>query len=103
MKKIEVQEFDTNTMPVQDVIMKVTKICKKLGVEHLELFGSFATGTALPTSDIDFVVYGKVDQFRMEDELEKIETLRNIDIFYFDEIRNEYLKEDIKKYGKRIY
>ncbi|MBU5479502.1 nucleotidyltransferase domain-containing protein [Eubacterium sp. MSJ-13] len=90
-------------MPVQDVIMKVTKICKKLGVEHLELFGSFATGTALPTSDIDFVVYGKVDQFRMEDELEKIETLRNIDIFYFDEIRNEYLKEDIKKYGKRIY
>lgn len=103
MKKIEVQEFDTNTMPVQDVIMKVTKICKKLGVEHLELFGSFATGTAMPTSDIDFVVYGKVDQFRMEDELEKIETLRNIDIFYFDEIRNEYLKEDIKKYGKRIY
>lgn len=103
MNKIEVQEFDTNTMQVQDVIVKVTKICKKLGVEHLELFGSFATGTAMPTSDIDFVVYGKVDQFRMEDELEKIETLRNIDIFYFDEIRNEYLKEDIKKYGKRIY
>lgn len=103
MNKIEVQEFDTNTMPVKDVILKVTEICKKLGVRHLDLFGSFATGTAMPASDIDFVVYGKVDQFRMEDELEKIETLRNIDIFYFDEIKNEYLKEDIKKYGKCIY
>lgn len=103
MKKIEVQEFNTGTMPVWDVIQRVTKICKKIGVKHLDLFGSFATGTALPTSDIDFVVYGKVDQFRLEDELEKIETLRSIDIFYFDEIKNEYLKEDIKKYGKRIY
>ena len=38
-----------------------------------------------------------------EDDLQQIETLRNIDIFDFDSIKNEYLLEDIKKYGKQIY
>ena len=29
--------------------------------------------------------------------------MKEIDIFDFDSIRNEYLLEDIKKYGKQIY
>lgn len=36
---------------------------------RLELFGSFATGTAAPTSDIDFVVYGCEDILRLEEAL----------------------------------
>ena len=47
-----------NTMPVSEVIEKVADVCKKNGVQRLDLFGSFATGTQTPTSDIDFVVYG---------------------------------------------
>ena len=100
---MKVQEFETKTMPVSSIIEQVTEICRKLKVEHLDLFGSFATGTATATSDIDFVVYGEVDSFLLEDELEKIQTLRTIDIFYYDEIRNEFLKEDIQKYGERIF
>ena len=50
-------EFGMNTMPVSEIIEKATAICKKNGVKRLDLFGSFATGTATPTSDIDFVVY----------------------------------------------
>lgn len=50
-----------NTMSIEDIIEKVTQICKNNKVEHLSLFGSFATGTATPTSDIDFVVYGCPD------------------------------------------
>ena len=56
-----------------------------------------------PTSDIDFVVYGCDNLIQLEDDLQKIETLRKIDIFDFDSIKNEYLLEDIKKYGKQIY
>ena len=100
---MRVQEFSSSTMPIHEIVQKVTNICKRLEIEHLDLFGSFATGTALPTSDIDFVVYGKVDFDRLEAEIDKIETLRTIDIFYYDDITNEFLKEDIKKYGKRIY
>lgn len=92
-----------NTMPIPELIDRVTEICKKNGVERLDLFGSFATGTATPTSDIDFVVYGCQDILKLEEDLEEIDTLRKIDIFDYDSIKNKYLLEDIQKYGKQIY
>ena len=92
-----------NVMPVSELIDKVAAICKANGVKRLDLCGSFAAGTALPTSDIDFVVYGCGDILRLEKELEEIDTLRKIDIFDYDSIGNEFLLEDIQKYGKQIY
>lgn len=92
-----------NTMPVSEIIEQVAAICKKNGVQRLDLFGSFATGTATPTSDIDFVVYGCNDMLKLEDDLMEIETLRKIDIFDYDSIDNTFLLEDIRKYGKQIY
>ena len=92
-----------NVMPIPELIERVTEMCRRNGVRRLDLFGSFATGTALPTSDIDFVVYGCKDLSKLELDLEEIDTLRKIDIFDFDSIRNEYLLEDIKKYGRQIY
>lgn len=76
---------------------------QKNGVKRLDLFGSFATGTSTPTSDIDFVVYGCNNLIKLETDLEQIETLRKIDIFDYDSIHNEFLREDIHKYGKQIY
>ena len=92
-----------NIMPISEIIEKVTMICKKNNVKRLDLFGSFATGTATPTSDIDFVVYGCNDLIKLENDLTEINTLRKIDIFDFDSIHNEFLLEDIRKYGKQIY
>ena len=92
-----------NTMPISELIDKVSIICKKNGVKRLDLFGSFATGTATPTSDIDFVVYGCKDLLKLENDLSEIDTLRKIDIFDYDSIKNKYLLEDIIKYGKQIY
>lgn len=92
-----------NVMPISEVIDKVTAICKENGVKRLDLFGSFATGTAAPRSDIDFVVYGCEDILGLEEAIWEIDTLRKIDIFDYDSIRNEFLLEDIRKYGKQIY
>lgn len=92
-----------NVMPVSELIDKVTIICKSNGVKRLDLFGSFAAGTATPTSDIDFVVYGCPDILKLEKQLEEIDTLRKIDLFDYDNIHNEFLLEDIKEYGKQIY
>ena len=92
-----------NVMPVSELIDKVTEICKKNGIKRLDLFGSFATGTATPTSDIDFVVYGCENLLQLEEELAGIDTLRKIYIFDYDSINNPFLLEDIKKYGKQIY
>ena len=92
-----------NVMPVSEVIAKVAEVCKKNKVKRLDLFGSFATGTATDTSDIDFVVYGCRDFWKLENDISKIDKLRKIDLFDYDSIKNEYLLEDIKKYGKQIY
>lgn len=92
-----------NVMPVSEVIDKVAAICRANGVKRLDLFGSFATGTATPTSDIDFVVFGCEDMAGLEEALMEIDTLRKIDIFDYDSINNEFLLEDIRKYGKQIY
>ena len=61
-----------NVMPIEELIQRVVKICRRNGVRRLDLFGSFATGTALPTSDIDFVVYGCSDILKLEKDLEEI-------------------------------
>ena len=98
-----VQEFDFNMMKISEIIKRVTLICRSLHVVRLDLFGSFATGTATSRSDVDFVVYGEVDHEALEEAVEKIDTLWKIDFFYYDEIENKYLLEDIKKYGKQIY
>ncbi len=92
-----------NVMPVSEVIDKVAAICRANGVKRLDLFGSFATGTATPTSDIDFVVFGCEDMAGLEEAIMGIDTLRKIDIFDYDSINNEFLLEDIRKYGKQIY
>lgn len=92
-----------NVMDVDEIIERVEKICRANNVKGLSLFGSFAKGNAAFTSDIDFVVYGCKNIIKLEQDLEQIETLRKIDIFDFENIRDEYLLEDIKKYEKQIY
>lgn len=92
-----------DVMPVSEIINRVAAICKANGVKRLELFGSFATGTAAPTSDIDFVVFGCEDIMGLEEAIMEIDTLRKIDVFDYESINNELLLEDIRKYGKQIY
>lgn len=48
----KIPEENTRIMPILEVIDKVTAICRAIGVRRLDLFGSFATGTATATSDI---------------------------------------------------
>lgn len=96
-------EKQSQVMAVDEVIEQVEKICRANGVEKLGLFGSFAKGTAAPTSDIDFVVYGCKDLDKLEQDLDSIDTLRKIDIFDFESIHNALLLEDIRRYEKQIY
>ena len=90
-------------MTIEAIIQQVAVICKNNGVEHLSLFGSYAKGTATETSDIDFIVYGKVDIDHLQEQVDEIMTLKKIDLFEYDMCSNEYLKEDMDKYGRKIY
>lgn len=90
-------------MSVEEIIDKVKIICKNNDVEHLYLFGSYAKGTNQKTSDIDFIVKGVKKLDIIKSQIDKIETLKRIDIFDYDNINNPILKESMDKYGKIIY
>lgn len=90
-------------MQVEEIIKEITNIARELNISAY-LFGSFAKGMAHKTSDIDIAVECdslKFDEF--EAEIEKIETLRKIDLVNINSVCNEKLLEDIKKYGKVLF
>lgn len=90
-------------MTIEEIIKQVTDICKKNHVEHLSLFGSYAKGTGTKYSDVDFIVYGMVDMGHLREQVDAIATLKKIDLFEYDLCQNQYLKEDMDRYGKKIY
>ena len=90
-------------MEVNQIIKEVEKICRRHDVEHLFLFGSYASGAQTETSDIDFFIKGGRDIRGLKEETEQIKTLKKIDIFVYDDCQNPYLKEDMDRYGKEIY
>lgn len=90
-------------MSIDEITNQVVAICKKHNIGHLYLFGSFATDTATATSDVDFVIKDGICSDEMQRELDEIPTLKKIDIFEYDNIKNKFLIEDINKYGKQIY
>ena len=56
-------------------------VVKEISISKRWISGpSFATNTALERSDIDFAVKGCKDILKLEDAVEKIETLRKIDV-----------------------
>ncbi len=94
---------ECKTMPIEEIIRRVTEIAHKYKVKRLDLFGSFAMGNASERSDIDFVVRGCEDIDAFEEEVNEIPTLRKIDIFDYDEVCSDLLREDMDKYGKQIF
>ena len=100
MTNSEVQEkIHAYDLSLNEILNQVVRICLAHHVEHVYLFGSYAVGTARPTSDIDIVIKGGEDIERLRDEIDWIPTLKRIDLFFYDEIRNPYLLDDIHRYS----
>ena len=89
-------------MKPEEFIQQISHICQKYQAEKTILFGSRATGTALKNSDIDIAVSGVKNFDQLQDEIENIPTLYSVDLINLDECGNEFLKEDIRKYGRKI-
>ena len=90
-------------MQIEEVIDKVTEICKANHVKELMLFGSYATGTATDTSDIDFAVKGAEDIELLREQVDVIPTLKKIDLFDYDNCLHSSLKGAMDRYGRKIY
>ena len=97
------QEYKGQGMTTEEIVKNVEEICRKEDVCHLDLFGSYSKGTQTKYSDVDFVVYGVKNISKLREKIDDIPTLKKIDIFDYDSIQNIYLREDMDRYGKRIY
>lgn len=88
---------------IVNLLSQIENICKSNDVSHLYLFGSYAKKTERQGSDLDIVVKGVKNIKKLKDEIDDIRTLTIINLFDYDNIKNNYLKEDIDSYAKIIY
>ena len=89
-------------MRAEEVIQKVSGICKDFGAKKVILYGSRAKGTARECSDIDIAVTGAEDFDILVEKVEELPTLYSIDLVNMDTCKNELLLEDIRQYGREI-
>ena len=89
-------------MRAEEVIQKVSGICKDYGAKKVILYGSRAKGTAQERSDIDIAVSGVEDFESLTEQIENLPTLFSVDIVNMDTCRNQLLLEDIRQYGRKI-
>ncbi len=99
----QIREMEMANLSIEEIVARVERICRKHKVEHLYLFGSYATGTMTATSDIDLIIKGCNDLDELKDEIDRIPTLKRIDLFDYDRCESRFLKEDMEQYGKKIY
>lgn len=93
----------------KDVIIRdaVKIIRSRLGAEYkIFLFGSWAKGDALEASDVDIGILGKNavpwgTMSQILDEIEKIPTLRKIDIVDLNS-KGEKFKEQVLSYARAL-
>ena len=81
-------------------------IISEVDVEKIAIFGSMARGDFTQSSDIDVALFG-VDRgniMLVRDRLnEELNTLRDIDLVVFEELKNDALKSKILKEGVVVY
>ena len=71
-------------MRAEEVIQKVSGICKDYGAKKVILYGSRAKGTARERSDIDIAVSGEENFNELVEKAEELPTLYSVDIVNMD-------------------
>jgi len=81
-------------------------IISEVDVEKIAIFGSMARGDFTQSSDVDVALFG-VDRGNVmfvRDRLnEELNTLRDVDLIVFEELKNDALKSKILKEGIVVY
>ena len=91
----------------EDIVRICGEILSKYDVDYCYLFGSYAKGKAVETSDVDLLISGKVTGLKfygLVEELrgalhKKVDLLDLRQLLNNEELLNAVLKEGIKIYG----
>ncbi|MBO4558790.1 MAG: nucleotidyltransferase domain-containing protein [Lachnospiraceae bacterium] len=91
----------------EDIIRVCGEIFSEYDVDYCYLFGSYAKGKAVATSDVDLLISGKVTGLKYYEMVERLREglCKKVDALDFrqllnnEELLNAVLKEGIKIYG----
>ena len=87
----------------ENVLIQITELAKKNGVEKVILFGSRARGNYWRASDIDLAVRGgDIANFTLDLE-EQTDTLLTFDVVNLEEKIQDTFRESVEKEGKILY
>ncbi|BCS81748.1 DNA polymerase [Caldicellulosiruptor diazotrophicus] len=92
----------------EEILNKIIEIFKKYKqVRKACIFGSRARGDYRRGSDVDICIWLEEESenpiYKIQDELEEVNTILLFDVVAFDSITKENLKESIIKEGVIIY
>lgn len=102
--KVETKKFGIE----EEVLEKIIEVLKKYKqVRKACIFGSRARGDYKRSSDVDICIWledgSENPIYKIEDELEEVNTILLFDIVEFNSITKESFKESIVKEGVVIY
>lgn len=102
--KVETKRFGIE----REILNKIIEIFKKYRqVRKACIFGSRARGDYRKSSDVDICIWLEEESespiYKIQDELEEVNTILLFDIVEFNSIAKESLKESIIKEGVIIY
>ena len=98
---------ENGILTIEEIKNICTKILSKYSVDYCYLFGSYAKGKAIPSSDVDLLIgttisglkfYGLVEELR-EALKKKVDLLDQKQLKENFDLTNEILKDGIKIYG----
>lgn len=88
---------------------EIAKLCKRLRVKRLDIFGSATTEAFGPVSDVDVLVEfdrrgdGLFDRyFDLKEGLEQVLS-RDVDLITEGFIRNPYFRQEIERTRRSVY
>lgn len=90
-------------MTIDEILTKIVELCKEHDATSVTLFGSRAKGTARNESDIDIAVSGAKEVEELKESIDDLPTLYSVDLVNLDTCKSNLLKEDISKYGRKIF
>lgn len=106
LSKINYIDEETGILELEDIVRKCSKVLDGYEANFCYLFGSYAKGKAIPTSDVDLLVSANVKGLKFYALVEEIRTAlhKKVDILDVNQLKdNIELTEEILKDGIKIY
>lgn len=96
-------------LDIESLQPAITRLCQRLRVKRLDLFGSATAGPFGPQSDVDVIVeFDRIDgrlferYFELKEEMERL-TARPVDVVMAEAIRNPYFKASVDASRRPLY